>query len=407
VNFLDLVVLLAAAGAGWIGYRLGLLVRLLSWAGLTVGIVLGVAFVDDVVRLAHNTAPRARLLIGLAFLVLSAVAGQAVGFAASSALWRLLGRHVGTALRRADRWAGAAAATAGVLVVFWLMIPALASAPGWSASAVRRSAVARVIHGIAPHPPSSATALGRLVGDESFPEVFDTLTSPDAGSPPRKGLADPEAVKLSVVRVVGTACDVDQQGTGFVVGADNIVVTNAHVVAGERTTRVLTYDGGVGIGRDLPATVVAFDPNRDLAVLFVPQLTVRSSANALDEPLARATGATGTTGSLFGFPNGGPLTEAPMRIHEQVEASGTNIERNERTKRQVFVIAAITAPGDSGGPLVDRHGNVVGVLFALDVVRRTTAYALTGAEIDAVLGPVVGAAANPLPPVPTGSCLTG
>src|SRR5262249_12827521 len=284
--------------------------------------------------------------------------------------------------------------------MFWLLIPALASAPGWPATAVRKSVLARVIHRIAPAPPPSATTLGRLVGDESFPEVFDTLTSRDAGAPPRKGTDDPDMVKKSVVRVVGTACDVEQQGSGSVVGADNVVATNAHVVAGERFTRVQTNDG-----RDLPALVVAFDPDRDLAILYVPQLTLRGSEAVLDAPLSRGHAAVGATGSIFGYANGGPLVEAPMRIHEEVDASGTNIERTRRTQRHVYVIAAATAPGDSGGPVVDAHGDVVGVLFALDVSRHTTAYALTDEELDSVLEPVLRAPANFAPLVPTGPCL--
>ena len=51
------------------------------------------------------------------------------------------------------------------------------------------------------------------------------------------------------------------------------------------------------------------------------------------------------------------------------------------------MLAAVTAPGDSGAPVVDADGQVVGVLFAFDLSRDTTAYALTGTELDAVLEP--------------------
>ena len=99
----------------------------------------------------------------------------------------------------------------------------------------------RAIDRIAPDPPPDAETLGRLVGDETFPEVFDTLTSPDAGSPPQHGVpADvADRVMASVVKVEGTACDRVQEGTGFVV-APGIIVTNAHVVAGEQA-RVSTH----------------------------------------------------------------------------------------------------------------------------------------------------------------------
>ena len=94
-----------------------------------------------------------------------------------------------------------------------------------------------------------------------------------------------------------------------------------------------------------------------------------------------------------------------MRIAEQIVARGTNIERTAETQRDVFVLAAHAAPGDSGAPIVDRQGHVLGVLFAIDVSRDSTAYALTGGELAAVVDPVlVGAAPAP---TGTGPCLAG
>ena len=286
-----------------------------------------------------------------------------------------LGRHAGSGLRRGDRIAGAAVGVAGVLLVMWLLIPALAGSPGWTARAVRDSVVARAIDRIAPDPPSEAETLGRLVGDQSFPEVFDTLTSPDAGSPPREGIPVDAAnrVTASTVKVEGQACDRVQEGTGFV-AAENLIVTNAHVVAGESRTRVETSDG-----RPLSTTVVAFDPDRDLAVLRVPGLGLPA--------LAEGEGHVDDRGALFGHPGGGALRQAPVRIAEQIVARGTNISRTAPTEREVFVLAAVTAPGDSGAPVVDAEGRVMGVMFAYDISRQTTAYALTRTELDAVLDP--------------------
>jgi S1-C subfamily serine protease len=169
------------------------------------------------------------------------------------------------------------------------------------------------------------------------------------------------------------------------------VVTNAHVVAGERNTRVETTDG-----RRLPATVVAFDPARDLAVLRVRNLRLFA--------LPRADGSDGLAGAVFGYPGGGPLTISPARIAETIDATGSDIYRTGRTRRQVFVLAADLAPGDSGGPLVDERGRMVGVAFAVDPGQDATAYALTRAEVDAVLVPVLarGGAA-----VSAGPCLVG
>ena len=68
--------------------------------------------------------------------------------------------------------------------------------------------------------------------------------SPDAGTPPSSGVPAEAAahVTASTVKVEGQACDRIQEGTGFV-AAENLIVTNAHVVAGESKTRVETSDG--------------------------------------------------------------------------------------------------------------------------------------------------------------------
>jgi S1-C subfamily serine protease len=246
---------------------------------------------------------------------------------------------------------------------------------------VRNSALARAIDRVAPDPPEQAATLGRLVGDQTFPEVFETLSSPDAGSPPDGGIPAAAAarVRASVVRVEGVACERVQEGTGFVVAPD-LVVTNAHVVAGEKNPRVDTPDG-----RRLDVTLAAFDPARDLALLHVSGLGLT--------PLPRAEGSVDERGSLFGHPGGGDLRESPVRIAEQIVARGTNISHTAPTEREVYVLAAVTQPGDSGAPVVDTAGRVLGVMFAFDISRRTTAYALTGKELDAVLRPVLAGTA--------------
>jgi S1-C subfamily serine protease len=391
VNFLDLLIVAAALAAGWVGYRLGFVRRFTSWVGLCAGVVLAVLLVDDVAEALRGTPPRTRLLAALAFVLLAATIGQAVGYAIGGALHRRFGRGASAGLRQGDRVAGAALGVTGVLVLMWLIIPALASSPGWPARAVRDSAVARAIDRLAPDPPDEAETLGRLVGDETFPEVFDTLTSPDAGSPPEGGLPRDVAQRVagSVVKVEGSACDRVQEGTGFVAAPD-LVVTNAHVVAGESRTRVDAPNGR------FDATVVAFDPNRDLAVLSVPGLDL--------PPLQRGEGQVDDRGSLFGHPGGGPLRESPMRIAEQITARGSNIERTAPTERDVFVLAAVTQPGDSGAPVVEGDGRVIGVIFAFDLSRPTTAYALTTNELSAVLDPVLGTSRRAA--VGTGPCLS-
>jgi S1-C subfamily serine protease len=392
VNVLDLVVLAAMVAAGYFGYRLGFVARVVSWAGLALGVVLAVAFVDDVMSAVTSQSSQTRLFVALLFFFLLATAGQAAGYAVGFALRRRL--PGGQAARTSDRVGGAVVGVLGVLVAVWLLIPALASAEGWPARAARDSQVVRAISRYAPDPPPQAQRLGRAVAEGPFPEVFSRLNGPGGvGAPPTSALAPDVAARVasSTLKVEGEACDQVQAGSGFVAGA-NLVVTNAHVVAGEPRTEVETSDG-----RRLSATVVAFDPDRDLAVLRVRNLRLFV--------LPGADGGEGTTGAVFGHPGGGPLRIAPARIAETVNATGTDIYRTGRTNRRVHVLAAELAPGDSGGPLVDQQGRMVGVAFAVDPGQDSTAYALTRDEVDDVVAPVVNVGGQT--PADTGPCLVG
>lgn len=390
MNLLDLFIVVAMFGAAYGGYRLGFIARALSWTGLALAVFAAIAFVDDVVKALHSQPSQTRLLAALAFVLLLASIGQAAGFAVGSAVRRRLPPRAG--LHRGDRVGGAVFGAMGVLVAMWLLVPAMASAKGWPARAVRGSVIVRAIDRVAPGQPEQAEKLGRFVAEAPFPEVLNPLERPrDVGIPPTSGLARGVAgrVSASVVKVEGQACDQIQAGSGFAAGS-GYVVTNAHVVAGERRTDVETGDG-----RRLVADVVAFDPRRDLAVLRVRNLHL--------DALARANATDGATGAVFGHPGGGPLRISPARIAETVTAAGTDIYRTGRTSRDVFVLAAALAPGDSGGALVNQDGRVVGVAFAIDPGQPTTAYALTTRELDAVLQPVLsGGIAGA---VDTGPCL--
>jgi len=179
-----------------------------------------------------------------------------------------------------------------------------------------------------------------------------------------------------------------QDGSGFTTASPDTVVTNAHVVAGEKNTSVITLNG-----RRLKATVVAFDPNRDLAILRAPGLN--------QAPLATATAKPGSTGAVFGHPGGQtPLAVSPAAIRQQVTAVGRDLYDSRETRRQVFILASDLAPGDSGGALVNPIGQVVGVAFAIAPDRPGTAYALTTDELRPMLASVGTAAVN------TGPCLS-
>lgn len=371
MNPLDVLIVGAGLLGAVVGYRLGFVTRVLSWAGLAVGLWIAVVFVDDVTEALSGNDPRTRLVVGLLFVGGLALIGQAIGFAAGG----FVGSRIRLAgpVRRVDRAAGAAAGILGVVILVWLATPALTASPGWPAEASRDSVLVRRLAALAPDPPAGLEALARRVG-RTGPEVFGRFVDPpETGPPPTTNLAPDvdRRVRASTVKIEGIACDVVQHGSGFVVAAD-LVVTNAHVVAGERETRVITPDG-----KERRARVSAFDPARDLALVTVDGLGL--------DPLARGDAGPGVIGAVYGYPGGGSLTPTPSRIEEQITAVGRDIYGDRATERDVFVLAADLHAGDSGGPLVDESGAAVGVAFAIDPGRPGTAYALTGAELDATL----------------------
>ena len=388
MNALDLVVLVLAVGAGLGGWRLGFAARVLAWAGVVVGLAIGVSYVPRIVTAFGGTRAENRASVAVLFLFLVATLGQTLGLILGAVLHRVTANRP---LPRWDRAAGAAVGTFGVLVLLWMVIPSLATAKGWPARMARSSAIVAAIQRWAPRQPSRFAAWGRAISDAPYPSALGTLQSPpNPGSPPTGGLkpAVDARVRASTLKVSGQACDIIQEGSGWV-GAPGLVVTNAHVVAGERATTVQDESG-----HKLAAAVIAFDPVRDVAVLSVPALTTT--------PLAIVNGSVGAVGAVYGHPGGGPLIAAPARVGDEILAKGTDIYRTSDSLRHVYVLASRLAPGDSGGALVDTGGRVIGMAFAIDPGHAATAYALTDAEVRAVLGP---ARQRPRRPVDTGKCL--
>ena len=387
MNLLDLIIVVVAVTAVVGGYRLGFLARAASWAGLVLGLVVGARFLPQVVDALRGSTPSNRLLVPVGILIGAAFLGQALGLLLGAAVQRVI--PIGP-LRTADRVAGAIAGGLGVLVALWLLLPSMGDVPGWWSREARHSRIARALDDFPVRPPDTLQALRRLIGNDNFPKVFDALRPAlDTGPPPVDSGLPPEVVARviqSTVRVEGIACRRIQDGSGVAIAADTIV-TNAHVVAGEKQTQVSTPSG-----RRLRATVVLFDSDRDLAILQVPGLR--------EDPLPIGPGRDGDNGAVFGHPGGQePVMVSPAAIRQQIVAVGRDLYDRHETRRQVFILASELRPGDSGGPLSDRSGAVVGVAFAIAPDRPGTAYALTSEELRAVLArPRAGA-------VDTGPCL--
>jgi S1-C subfamily serine protease len=372
VNVFDVVLVVVAIIAAFFGYRLGFITRATSWLGLALGVTAGALALPALVRHVQGASDVSIALVAIATLAGSALVGQALGL--------VLGTRLHVALpagpvRRVDKVVGAGLGIAGLLVALWLLLPTLAHVPGLPSEQARGSVIAREVNARFPEAPDTVRTLRRLLGDSPFPQVFDALgPSPDPGAVPgASGLSESVATSVagSTVKIEGEACSRIQEGSGFFV-ADDLVVTNAHVVAGEDDSVVVLADGD-----RLDGTVVAFDAARDLAVLRT------SGAGRPGLPLFD--GGVGSSGGVFGHPGGGPLEISPFRVADRIVATGHDIYDRSLTRRDVLVLAADLAPGDSGAALVDPEGRVVGVAFAVAPDRGGVAYALAVDELEAVL----------------------
>ena len=389
MDALDLIVLAAAVFAAVGGYRLGFLGRVVSWLGLAVGFFVAVQVLPPVLRSLHRSTATTLLVVAVVILVGGAMIGQALGLLAGSQLHRAL--PLGP-LRVVDRVVGAAVGAVGVFAVLWLLVPSLAQVPGWPAQTVTGSSISRLVSRDLPPPPSALQVLRRLVGNGN-PEVFSVLQpGRAAGSPPAAiplTAAVASRVEVSTVKVQGEACGEIIEGSGFAVGTD-LIATNAHVVAGESSGNTSVR---LPSGRILQATVVLYDPNRDLALLSVPGLA---------EPVLPIAGPQiGQTGAVFGHPGGqDPIATTPARVSVEETAVGPDIYDTHNVKRAILVLAASLAHGDSGGALVDAQGQVIGVAFAISADSSGTSYALNTSELQQALVEPRSRSAS------TGPCLT-
>jgi S1-C subfamily serine protease len=148
--------------------------------------------------------------------------------------------------------------------------------------------------------------------------------------------------------------------------APGYMVTNAHVVAGASSVQIQTPGGGHYF-----ATVVVFDPNTDLAVLYAPGIRFQALALLSGDP------ARGTRGAVIGYPGGGNEKVVSAAVSGTELASGYNIYGDAVVTREIEVLAAQVIPGNSGGPIVNYAGQVIGVVFAASTAHPDVGYALT------------------------------
>ena len=368
VNLIDLVVVVATLVGLANGYRRGFWLSLSQYVGLVVGVLLGAAAARPVLDYLQISNANARPLGAVLVLVIGGSLGSSIGFAAGEPIRRNIlraGIHTST-----DSVAGAALSAIAVLAMCWFLGLSFSRGPSPEiAQQIQRSTVLRGMDSVAPRPPAFLASVQGILAGVQFPPVFAGLEPnlPAGQMPASIDTVGVNHAAQAVVKISSFGCGGLVTGSGFPVGA-GYVITNAHVVSGTTGHTVLTPGGAT-----FRATVVLFDPERDVAVLSVPGF----SAAAL--PLGPAD--RGTQGAVIGYPGGGPERAVPAVVDGSVAAEGRDIYNRNLITRQVYVMQASVHPGNSGGPLVDLQGRVLGLVFATSASNPDQAYALTDDEI--------------------------
>jgi S1-C subfamily serine protease len=349
------------------GYRRGFWLSATQYLGLLAGVLLGAVAAQPVLDYIRVTSPVARPLGAVLVLIIGGSLGSSIGYATGEPIRRRIlrtGIHSTT-----DSVAGAVLSALVVLAMMWFLGLSFSRGPSQQvAQLIQRSVVVHQLDSIAPRPPAFLARVEGILAGVSFPPVFAGLEPTIAPLPIPASVNTPEVAGAarSVVKVSSLGCGGLVTGSGFAIGG-GIVVTNAHVVSGTHSHRVLTPAGD-----ELAATVVYFDPARDVALLNVPDLPV---AGLSFGPASR-----GTEGAVIGYPGGGRETVEPAVVDGAVEAKGRDIYSTNPVTRQVYVIQGKVRPGNSGGPLVDLQGNVLGIVFATSASDPNQGYVLTDDE---------------------------
>jgi S1-C subfamily serine protease len=386
VNVLDVVLLVLLVLSAWGGYRRGAMLQVAGLVGLAVGFTVGALLAPHAADLVRSDPAKAGMALGTVLLL------GAVGDAVGSVLGlKLRKRTLGNRFKVPDGVGGSTLSVGALVLAIWFLGLNLAAGPFPSvARSLQRSVVVRAVDSVFPPPPSLAAQLGSVLDLIGFPDVFSGLPPLPADPVPQppRGLAAraARAARPSVVLIAGPACDQILQGTGVVV-EDDLVLTNAHVIAGS-SPRVEWE------GRTYDAVPLLFNRDLDAAVLRVDGLDA-PALTLLAQEVDRGTG-----GAVLGYPHG-RYTELRAAARRALDAVGRDIYSEDQVRRRIYELQVTVRPGSSGGPFVLPGGKVAGLIFGASVTNEDLGYALTSPE----LIPLVERAAARTDPVGTGRCV--
>jgi hypothetical protein len=332
------------------GYAQGLIVGALSLVGFLGGAFLGSRLGPLLLHDGANSPYAPVFALVGAFLIGGILASglEVLGFR--------LRMRLPAGLGVLDGVGGAVLIAAAGLVVIWIAGAVALQTPGARGlrKDIQRSAILRVLND---ELPPSGAILNALARFDPFPQI----AGPAPGVPPPtpKTARNPvvKAAGFSTVKVLGTACGLGVEGSGWVPKPGE-VVTNAHVVAGESDTTVQVQ----GMGSTYPAQAIWFDSTNDVAILRVSNLP------ASVKPLRLNVGAQpGTSAAILGYPENGPFDVEPARLGPTTAVRTQDAYGNGPITRRITSLRGLVRSGNSGGPVVDGHGRVVTTIFAASV----------------------------------------
>jgi S1-C subfamily serine protease len=369
---------------GCYGYLQGFIVGAMSLAGFALGAFLGTRLAPLVLNQGLRS-PYAPLLGLGGALVVGAVFANVLELLGSRA--RLSERM--PVLRWVDGLMGAALTACVALGIAWIVgavaLDSSSSAP--LRNEIRGSEILRALDKVLPPAGPVLNVLARI---DPLPSVHGPAATVRA---PTRAILHGGAVHRagrSVVRVYGMACGLGIEGSGWDI-APGLVVTNAHVVAGEDHTQVQVG----GVGHELSAQVVGFDVANDIALLRVPRLRLRSLLFALSAP-------SGTAAAILGYPLDGAFNVQPGRIGQTGTVPTQNAYGQGDVARSITPLRGKIRPGNSGGPVIDADGRVLATVFAaITDTSRPGGFAIPDSLVAAQ---VRAARARQLRPVGNGHC---
>ncbi|MBA3262386.1 MAG: MarP family serine protease [Thermoleophilaceae bacterium] len=374
-----IIVVLTVLMALW-GYAQGLIVGALSLLGFAGGAFLG-SRLGPLLLTEGAKSPYAPLFALVGALMLGGVLAsglELVGFR--------LRHRLGEGLGVLDGIGGGLLVACIGLGLVWIGGAVALQTPGARElrEPIQRSAILRQLN---EHLPPSGSVLRAFARFDPFPQIDGPQA--DVRAPDSRIARDPQvrAAGRSVVKVLGTACGLGVQGSGWVAG-DGVIVTNAHVVAGQDDTTVQLG----GEGAHLDAEAIWFDSRNDLAVLRVPGVA-GAPALRINERAPE-----GTSAAILGFPENGPYDVEPGRLGRTSTVVSQDAYGRGPVRRPITSLRGRVRPGNSGGPMVDGRGRVVTTIFAATVSDGgRSGYGVPDSVVSDALGNAAG-------PVDTGPC---